>query len=195
MGNFAVIESVTVNATSTAGIFLDAVQGSVVKRVTVEGSRGPASTALTSGGIQLWDTSHCVVENSVANHNGEPYICAVGKPCFGANTSGIFVGNSGSQNLSMNNVIVNNKASYNNIIGISVTGTGNLVTGNTANYNNDGNLPIGVGISVDGSGYNVMIDNTALKNQTIDLSESNAQCGTDHWAVNTFTTSNQTCIH
>jgi hypothetical protein len=70
-----------------------------------------------------------------------------------------------------------------------------LVTGNTANYNNDGNLPFGVGISVDGSGYNVMIDNTALKNQTIDLSESNAQCGTDHWAVNTFTTSNRTCIH
>jgi hypothetical protein len=195
MGNLAVIESLTTTAQSFSGIFLDTVQGSIVKEVTVGGSLGTNDG--TSGGIQLTDTNHCVVERSMANGNGLPFTCAAGEPCIGSSTTGIFVGNSGSQNLSIDNLIVGNQANYNVTEGISVGGTGNVVTGNTAAQNNNGDIlpPVGVGIGVGGPGSNLVIDNTAFKNQTEDLYDGNPHCGTDHWAVNTFTTSNQTCIH
>lgn len=203
MGNFALIENVTVDSQSDVGIFLDKVQGSVVNAVTVIGTLGGASTYWTSGGIQLSDTDHCVVKNSTASANGLPFTCSPGEPCVGANTAGIFVGNSGSQNLSMNNTIVDNKVGSNVPLGISVGGTGNVIAGNTSNNNNSGTdvSPYGVGIFVNQSGSpgpvsdNVIIDNFTSHNQTDDLYESNAQCGTDHWILNNFTTSNLTCIH
>jgi hypothetical protein len=74
MGNLAVIESLTTTAQSFSGIFLDTVQGSIVKDVTVGGSLGTNDG--TSGGIQLTDTNHCVVEHSVANGNGLAFTCA-----------------------------------------------------------------------------------------------------------------------
>ncbi len=123
MGNLAVIENVTSATQRFSGIFLDTVQGSIVKDVTVGSSLGRNDG--TSGGIQLTDTNHCVVEHSVANGNGQPFPCAAGAPCVGSTITEIFVGKSGSQNLSMNNLIVGNKASYNVPVGIAVGGTGN----------------------------------------------------------------------
>jgi hypothetical protein len=203
MGNFALIENVTVNSQSYAGIFLDTVEGSVVKAVTVTGTFGGAIPYWTNGGIQLSDTQRCVVENSSSSNNGVPFSCEAGGPCVGSNTSGIFVGNSGSENLSMDNFVVGNKVNSNVPLGISVGGSGNVITGNTANANNSGIYlsPYGVGIIVNQSGSpgavsnNVIINNSTSNNQTDDLYESNAQCGTDHWVLNSFTTSNLTCIH
>jgi hypothetical protein len=203
MGSFALIENLGIGSEGNAGIFLDKVQGSIVKRVTVGGALGGSVPYWTSGGIQLSDTNHCIVENSISSGNGQPFTCAAGTPCTGSNTSGIFVGNSGSQNLSMNNIIVGNQVGYNVPLGISVGGSGNVITGNTANRNNNGTVssPYGVGICVVASGSpgpvgnNVVIDNATSDNQTDDLDDSNAQCGTDHWVLNTFKTSNLTCIH
>jgi hypothetical protein len=203
MGSFAVIENVMVNSQSYSGIFLDAVQGSIVKAVTVQNSLGTAGSYETSGGIQLSDTNHCVVEDSVATYNGQPFTCSPGAPCSGANTSGIFVGNSGSQALSANNALIGNQVNNNVPLGISVGGTGNVITGNTANANSSGEdaSPYGIGIFVAQSGSpgpvanNVLIDNVTSQNQTDDLSDSNALCGTDHWILNTFTTRNLACVH
>jgi hypothetical protein len=88
-------------------------------------------------------------------------------------------------------------------LGISVGGTGNVITGNTSNGNNSGTVlpPYGVGIFVGQNGSlgsvsnNVIIDNSTSGNQTDDLYDSNAQCGTDHWVLNLFKTGNLTCIH
>jgi hypothetical protein len=199
MGNFALIENVVVTSQGYAGIFLDTVEGSVVKgvKVIVDGA------GELSGGIQLSDSNHCIVEDSDASGNGVAFSCDEGKPCQGSDTSGIFVGNSGSENLSMNNVIIGNEVSYNVPWGISVGGTGNVVTSNTANGNNSGQVlaPYGIGIFIAETGSpgpvsnNVVIDNSTSKNQTDDLYDSNAHCGTDHWILNSFTSSNLTCIH
>lgn len=201
MGNFALIENVTVSSEGNAGIFLDTVQGSIVNGVTVTSTLGGIPYS-TSGGIQLSDTQRCVVENSIASNNGVAFSCE-GAPCAGSDTSGIFVGNSGSQNLSMNNTIVGNHVRSNVPLGISVGGTGNVITGNTSNGNNSGTVlpPYGVGIFVGQNGFlgsvsnNVIIDNSTSGNQTDDLYDSNAQCGTDHWVLNLFKTGNLTCIH
>ena len=103
----------------------------------------------------------------------------------------------------MNNTIVDNQVSNNVPFGISVGGSGNIVTGNTSSDNNSGNdlSPYGVGIFVNQTGSpgpvsnNVIIDNLTSNNQTDDLDDANAQCGTDHWVLNSFKTSNLTCIH
>lgn len=202
MGDFALIENVSVESGSYAGVFLDKVQGSVVNHVLVGGTLGGAVPYWTNGGIQLSDTNHCVVENSMAIGNGVPFTCAPGAPCGASLTTGIFVGNSGSANLSMNNVIVGNVVRDNVPLGISVGGTGNVITGNTSKGNNSGSESLyGVGILVISSGSpgpvgnSLIIDNSTVNNQTDDLDDSNAQCGTDHWILNTFTTRNLTCIH
>jgi hypothetical protein len=103
----------------------------------------------------------------------------------------------------MNNLIVGNLVRENIPLGISVGGTGNVITGNTSKGNNNGSDlgPYGVGILVIPSGSpgpvsnNLIIDNSTENNQTDDLDDSNAQCGTDRWILNTFTTRNLTCIH
>jgi hypothetical protein len=188
MGDAALIENVTVGIAGTDGIFLDAVRGSVVNGVNVNGVAGHQSA-----GIQLLDTDHCLVEHSIANHNG--LANCEGKPCGGGVASGISVGNSGSQNLSKNNFIVGNQANYNVTTGIAVGGTGNVVASNTANSNNTpGQPPGGWGIYVGGNN-NLVIGNTASGNQTDDLYDPNADCGNDHWVSNMFTTRNEGCIH
>jgi hypothetical protein len=194
MGSFALIENVTSLSQSTAGIFLDAVEGSVVNGVNVSEAFG------RGGGIQLLDTDHCLVENSIANYNGSPP-CGEGSPCGGSVAAGILVGNSGSQNLSKNNFIVGNQTNYNIPWGISVGGTGNVVASNTANGNNNGGFGGGWGIFAAGAGFpgpvnnNLVIDNSASQNEADDLYDSNAQCGTDRWVLNKFTTRSLTCIH
>lgn len=103
----------------------------------------------------------------------------------------------------MNNTIVDNQVSANVPLGISVGGSGNVVTGNISNGNNNGNdlSPYGVGIFVNQAGSpgpvsdNVIIDNFTSSNQTDDLYESNPNCGTDHWLLNKHKTNNLTCIH
>jgi hypothetical protein len=192
MGDFALIENVTVASQSATGIFLDGVQGSVVKGVNVSGVFGPGA------GIKLLDTNRCVVENSVASNNGSAP-CGVGEPCGGSAAAGIFVGDSGSQNLSKNNFIVGNHTNDNVPSGISVGGTGNVIASNTANGNNDGGFGGGWGIIVDAVGFsgpgNLIIDNSASQNEVDDLYDTNAQCGTDHWVLNEFRNRNLTCIH
>jgi hypothetical protein len=194
MGDAALIENITVGSQSTAGIFLDAVRGSVVNNVSVSSNFG------RGGAIQLLDTDHCLVENSRANHNGYPP-CGEGEPCGGSVSAGIWVGNSGSQDLSKNNFVVGNEANDNIPFGIWVGGTGNVVTSNNVNGNNYGGEGGGWGIFAAATGFpgtvnnNLVINNSALQNEVDDVYDSNAECGTDHWLLNSFKTRNEGCIH
>jgi len=184
LGDYAVIENLTVVG-ADAGIFLDTAHGSLVNAVTV-------MNTFSGVAIQLLDTDHCIVENSSANNNGTER---------GAVAAGLVVGDSGSQSLSKNNVIVGNQVNDNAPYGINVGGTGNIIVSNIAS-NNDGFNGGGYGIYLGNSRFipragnnNLVVSNTATGNQAGDTFDSNTNCGKDRWIWNQFGTRNQACIH
>jgi len=182
MGDLALIEKVTVVAASF-GISLDGVKGSIVRGANVSGPQVVV-------GINLTDTDHCVVENSVANQNGE----------HGGGT-GIFVGNSGLAPLSRDNFIVGNEASHNDKWGIKIGGSKNVVVSNTAigNSNDDGTQGEGIFVVQNGNpgpaDHNLIMNNSASQNGLDDAYDTNPQCGTNRWVLDDFATRNQNCIH
>ena len=161
------------------GVFLDTVQGSVVN--------GVSTKQQAAAGISLQDTNHCVVESSTASQNGGPKIGAA---------IGIAVQNSGSSDLSKNNLIVRNHADLNGLWGIAVFSTGNMVVNNTTNGNNSGGIgKYGWGIYLGPSAHgNFVINNTAHANELYDGDDESPHCGTNHWNSNVLKKVNQKCV-
>jgi parallel beta-helix repeat protein len=91
--------------------------------------------------------------------------------------------------LSKRNRLVGNEAEDSNISGFIVDGLGNRLQGSRAEHNGAHGIVIAFGAQ-----RSVVRGSSARFNGAADLSDANANCGTNRWRNNSFGSSDQACI-
>lgn len=188
------------------GVYVDGAENVVVRNVvrrsnnrpsyTIFGARNQArgNAALDSGwtGFDI-DGDEMVVEDNVAiSSEYEGFTLAgsgmqiSGNVAIENTLAGFSIGGSG-HNVTFNTAIRNGEDSAS--AGIWIGGTGHQVMENQALENRGG----GIRVSDGASGLHLEA-NLAYANEGDDLSDLNANCGTNVWAFNEYATRNQTCV-
>ena len=90
-----------------------------------------------------------------------------------------------------NNTLMANTVHHNAVAGIAIQ---DFSANNTVRANNAAHNPVGIAVADENTG-NLLQANRARHNTRVDVSDDNANCGSNVWKRNQFGTANQACIH
>jgi hypothetical protein len=167
-----------------SGISFNTVQSDIVLDNDANGDHSEHD--LLTDNLSVSTLTGCVLGNSIYNST------FIGNNCNGTSLGGIGIG---IQILSGNgNLLVGNTADAFSV-GIELGGTGsvgaanNRLTGNSLVSNTTGVLV------TPPANHNRFQANYFYVNTGLDIDEGNPSCGTDVWAKDIFSTTNQSCVH
>ena len=177
----------------TLGVSLvGSVTDSEVSGITVQGQGRALTVGINADGQAIGTTGLTFTKNTTVGGTVGISVINLTSSTISENvasgfTVGIEINNgvtSGSPIKLSGNLVIGNPNTGVDIIGGFVTAQNNIVSANSTD-----------GISVSSAHFVEIINNTALGNGTLDLSDSDLNCVGTVWSGNTFFKANQSCIH